>query len=170
MGPVDRRRHQRLGLVAGKAEHHALVARALLLGLFPGHALGDVHRLLIHRRNNGAGPPVKTHIGTIVANLLDCVADNGGKVGIGLGGDLPGDEGEAGGDQGFASHVGIRVLGQDGIQDAVGNLVGDLVRMSLGHGFGTEEIPALGVDHTCPPFYSRAGRDCCHARGVFFLT
>src|SRR5262249_16376697 len=46
----DRRRHQRLGLAAGKAEHDALVARALVfLGLGLGvDATGDVGGLLVH--------------------------------------------------------------------------------------------------------------------------
>jgi len=47
--------------------------------------------------------------------------------------------------------VGVGILGQDGVENAVGDLVGDLVRMALGHGFRAEKIPALGVDHTGYP-------------------
>ena len=44
---VDRRRHQRLGLAAGVAEHDALVARALVLVALGVDALGDVGRLRV---------------------------------------------------------------------------------------------------------------------------
>ena len=42
VGIVDRRRHQRVGLAAGVAEHHALVAGALVLVAGGVHTLGDV--------------------------------------------------------------------------------------------------------------------------------
>ena len=42
VGEVDGERHVVLGLLAGKAEHHALVAGTLVLGLGAPHALEDV--------------------------------------------------------------------------------------------------------------------------------
>ena len=62
VGEVDRQRHEHVGLVAGVAEHHPLVAGALLVELvvLAGgaradlfgvvDALGDVGRLLVDRR------------------------------------------------------------------------------------------------------------------------
>ncbi len=47
VGVVDRRRHQRVGLAAGVAEHHALVAGALVLVAGGVHALRDVGGLRV---------------------------------------------------------------------------------------------------------------------------
>jgi hypothetical protein len=48
------------------------------------------------------------------------------------------------GDQGFAGHPAALVFRHDGIEDGVGNLVGHLVRMPLGHGLGGEKELFLG--------------------------
>jgi hypothetical protein len=41
--------------------------------------------------------------------------------------------------QATRARSGVRVVGQDVVEDGVGDLVGDLVRMALGDGFGGEE-------------------------------
>ena len=51
------------------------------------------------------------------------------------GGDFSGDHGQAGGDQRFAGHAALGVLRDHCVEDRVGNLVGDLVRVSFGHRF-----------------------------------
>ena len=64
----------------------------------------------------------------------------------GRGGDLAGDDGHTGLHQGLAGHASLLVAGDDGIQHRIGNLVGDLVRMSFGHGLGSEQgVFAHGV-------------------------
>ena len=74
-----------------------------------------------------------------------------GQVGIALGGDLSGDNRHARGHQRFAGHMRVRVLRQQRVQHGVGDLVGYLVGVAFGHGFGGEEIFALvqlhGVSH-----------------------
>jgi len=55
----------------------------------------------------------------------------------------PGDDREAGGDEGLARHAGGRVLGDDGVQNSVGDLVRDLVGMTFRHRLGGEHV-ALG--------------------------
>ena len=75
---VDRRRHELGRLVGRVAEHQALVAGALLLveALALGHALRDVGRLLLDRREHRAGLVVEAHRGVGVADVLDRLADD----------------------------------------------------------------------------------------------
>ena len=100
VGVLDRHRHQLGRLVAGVAEHHALVAGAL-----PGvDALGDVGRLLVDRHQHRAGVGVEAHGAVGVADLADGLADQARVVEPGAGGDLAGQHHEAGLDQRLAGH------------------------------------------------------------------
>ena len=145
VGPEDGGGHEGGGLVAGKAEHHALVTGALVFGSGAQHALGDVGGLVVDGGDHGAGVGVEAHVGAGVADLADGLAHHVGQVGVARGGDLAGDDRHAGGHQGLAGHVGVGVLGQQGVQDGVGDLVRHLVGMAFGHGLGGEEIFALGL-------------------------
>ena len=138
MGIGDRGGHQHVGLVAGIAEHQALVACALLLKAGAVDALVDLGRLLADDVDDRTGRPVKAHIRRVIADVGDHPAHDGFQIHPGTGGDLSRDDGDAGLDHGLARHAGARVLGQDGVQDRVRNLVGDLVGMALGHGFRGE--------------------------------
>ena len=73
---VDRQRHEAFGLGARVAEHHALVAGALLEveALAFIHALRDVGRLLVVGDEHGATLVVDAVVGVVVADLLDRVA------------------------------------------------------------------------------------------------
>src|SRR5207247_5325908 len=66
---VDGEGHVLPGLVAGVAEHHALVARALLLEepLALGDALRDVERLPLDRRHDGAAVAVEAALRGVAA-------------------------------------------------------------------------------------------------------
>ena len=72
----------------------------------------------------------------IVANVLDGVADNLLVIKTGVGGDFTKDHNHAGLGGGLAGDLGERVLGQAGIEDGVGDLIGDLVRVTLTDGLG----------------------------------
>ena len=65
----DRERHQLGRLVAGVAEHHALIARALLLGVGFVDAHGDIRRLLVEVDAYCAGVSVES--GLIVWDHVD---------------------------------------------------------------------------------------------------
>ena len=141
---VDRQRHEDLGLVAGVAEHHALVACALrvelvLLGLtrsdlFRGRdALRDVGRLLIEGDHDAAGVAVVPERLPVVADHIDRAPDRAWDIDIGLGSDLTGHDGNAGGDKGLAGDPTHGVLGQHLVENGVGNLVRHLVGMALRH-------------------------------------
>ena len=56
--------------------------------------------------------------------------------------DLAAEDDALGGHQRLAGDARLGVLGQEQVDDRVGNLVGDLVGMAFGNGFGGEEIGA----------------------------
>ena len=69
VGEHDRQRHQLFGLVAGVAEHQALVARPARV-----HAHGDVGGLLVDGGDDRAGLVVEAVLGAGVAHALDGLA------------------------------------------------------------------------------------------------
>jgi hypothetical protein len=127
--------HQLRRLRARVAEHQALVARPQLV-----HADGNVARLLVDGRDHAARLVVEAVLGPRVAHLLDGLARDPGNVHVAGGGDLACYHHEAGGEERLASDAARGVLGQDGVQDRIGDLIGDLVRMPLGHGLRSEQI------------------------------
>ena len=138
MGVLDGGGHQGLGLVAGEAEHHALVAGAGVAGQVVGavHAHGDVAGLLVDGGEDGAGVAVEAGLGAVIADAPQRLAGHGRDVHIAAGGDFAHHQHHAGGGGALTGHAGHGVLGQNGVQHAVGNLVADLVGMTFGHGFG----------------------------------
>ncbi len=94
MGQGDRQRHQFGRVVAGIAEHQALVAGADLLagGAFSFDALGDVRALLVDHHHHGAGVGADAHVVVDIAHLANHVAGDVGIVDVGLGGDFAGQD------------------------------------------------------------------------------
>ena len=127
VGQRDGRGHQLGGLVGGVAEHHALVAGAAGV-----HALGDVAGLLVDGGDDGAGVGVEAVEGVVVADGGDDAAHQALEIDVGLGGDFAGDDHQAGGGQGFGGDAAVGVLLQAGVQNGVGDLVGNLVGMAFG--------------------------------------
>ena len=140
MGEMDRQGHERVGFVGGVAEHQALVAGALfavvVLGLID--AAGDVGGLAVNRGENAAALVVEADFRMNVADLFNRVARHLGGVNVRLGRHLTGEHNLPRGDQRFASHAGVFVLGKDGVQDGVADLVGHLIGMTHGDGFAGE--------------------------------
>ena len=109
---VDRHRHQRRGLVARVAEHHALVAgadevdagRALAVLDLEGlvDALRDVGALLVDADQHAARLAVEAELGAVVADVLDHVAHDRGDVDVGVRADLAADHDQAGGGEALA--------------------------------------------------------------------
>ena len=143
VGQGDSHRHELRGLVAGVAEHHALVAGAVIqLGLagFLGlqrlvHAQSDIAGLLVDVGNNTAGIAVKAVLGAVITDIPDNFPGDLGNIHVAAGGDLAHDVYQAGGSGGLAGHASVGVLGQNGVQHRVRDLVADLVGVALGHGF-----------------------------------
>jgi len=139
---IDRGRHVLRRLVAGVAEHQALVARALLFRLLAVHALVDVGRLLANHVDEWRRSwPSKPTFGIVVADVVDHAARQRLDVDPGRWwSSLAGHDGGAGLHQRLAGHAGLRVLGQDRVQHRIGDLVGHLVRVAFGDRLGGEEV------------------------------
>ena len=138
--------HQLGGFVAGVAEHHALISRAGLNGVLPlpgfqgrVHAHGDVRALLVDGGHHRAAVAVKAHVRGVVADVQHHLPDDIGDGHIAAGGNFTHHRHHAGGGKGFAGDPGHGVLGQDGVQHRVGDLVAHFVGMAFGNGFGGKE-------------------------------
>jgi hypothetical protein len=157
---IERGRHQLGSLVDREAEHDPLVAGALVLVARCIDALGDVRGLAVEVVFEARTLPVEA--GLLIANALDRVADDlldlvararRPPVSVGelllvidaAAADLAAQHDALGGDHGFAGNPSFGILGQEQVDDGVADLVGDLVGMTLGNGFGREEVIAAHV-------------------------
>ena len=176
VGQIHRHRHERGRLVAGVAEHHALVARAdalvgvalvqAVLGL-PAlvDALRDVGALVVDGVQHAAGVAVEAVLRAVVADVAQHLAHDGGHVDVRLRADLARDDDHAGGGHGLAGATHLRgigglpaggdvalsrqldLLGQDGVEHGIGYLVAHLVGMTLGDGLGREQVRRTFFGH-----------------------
>ena len=144
----DGQRHQLRRLIAGKAEHHALVARAgavvLLLRAvlrFEGrvNAERNIRRLHVDGRDHAAGAAVEAIGGIVVANVVDNLPHNGGNIHITFRGDLSHDMHQAGGGRHLARHMRLGIFFQNRVEDGVGDLIADLVGMAFRDGLRGEQ-------------------------------
>ena len=90
----------------------------------------------------------------LIADALDRLADHAGDLVLDpgrpvaglvhdpLAADFAGEDDLLRRHQGLAGDPGLGVLGEEQVDDGVGNLVGDLVGVAFGHGFGGEEVAA----------------------------
>jgi hypothetical protein len=93
---------------------------------------------------------MEAHLGIVVADLLDRVADNLRDIDSGLRGDLPGHHDQVRLHQRLAGNAALRVLGQHGVEDRIGDAIGDLVRVAHRHRFAGEQIVphvTVGITH-----------------------
>ena len=139
-------------LVAGIAEHHALIARADVRASVLGaalerivHAHGDVAGLLVERGQHGAGLAVKAVFGAVIADVEDFLARDFVDRHARSGADFAHDQHKASGGAALAGDVRIGILCEYGVQNGVGNLVADFVGMSFGHGFRGKQSAHGGV-------------------------
>ena len=151
MGQADRQGHQFRRFIAGEAEHDPLVAgtdqiervAVMVVGLV--HPLGDVGRLLVEGDQHGGTAGIKAAgPGSAVADLLDHTPHQAVEVNPGVGGDLAGDQAQAGVHHGFAGHPAGGILGKHRIQHGVAHLVADLVGVPFRDGFRREDVTAHG--------------------------
>ena len=172
--------------VAGKAEHHALIAcaGAALAGLagFQGvvYAHGDIRALRVyggeHRTAVRAEAKACIHIADVAQNLPRDFVDRH----IGGGGDFAHDLHKTRGCAGFARHARHGVAGQQRVKHRVADLVAYLIGMPLGDGFAGKKGSHAGIllpDTSGPEGAGqrtrRAGRKkracghCRRERGVF---
>src|SRR5277367_4599287 len=139
MRVVDGRRHEFRRLVAGVTKHHPLVPGPLLFVVV--HPAGDVLALAFDGHHHTAGVPVEAHRAFGVANADDGAADNFRDVDVADCADLAGHHAQPGLHQRLDGDPPVDVLGDDGVEHAVANLVCDFVRVTFGHGLrGEEEV------------------------------
>ena len=148
MGEVDGRRHHRVVLVARVTEHHPLVAGALVVDLVDSlagtgleglvDALRDVGALRVDRGHHATRVAVEPHRLAVVADLLDRATHDVGDLDVGRRRDLARDDRHAGRHHGLAGHAGHRIVGEDRVEDGVGDLIGHLVGMPLRDRLGGE--------------------------------
>src|ERR1700740_1353825 len=124
MAELNRRRHQFRCLTNGKAEHEALVSRALFVGLFALGGFGidslsDVARLAAKSLHHETSVSLEKRLFVDIAdpanrgaNLLDIVK-------LRVGGNLASDHDEVTLGQRFASDPALRVLSQACVQGAI---------------------------------------------------
>jgi putative ubiquitin-RnfH superfamily antitoxin RatB of RatAB toxin-antitoxin module len=138
---VDGRRHQFGCFIAGVTEHQALVAGARVEVVIARlvDPLRDIVALLVVGHEHGAALVVDAVLGVVVADALDGVARDLDVIDVGVGRDLAREHHQAGVAQRFGRHARAGILSVDGVEDRVGDLVGHLVRMTLGHGLGSEK-------------------------------
>ena len=144
---ADGKWHELGGLVAGVAEHHALVARSVLkLGILTVfhlkrlvNAESNIRRLLVDVGDDAAGLAVKAVLCSVIADLADNIAGYLGNVDVAVGAYLAHDVDKTGGHGGLTGDTTLGVLFQNCVKDSVGDLVADLIGMSLGHGFGCKQ-------------------------------
>jgi len=151
VGQVDRHGHQGGGFVAGKAEHHSLVAGAngfnFGLAYLTGlgfhtlvHAHGNIARLGADGRLHRAGVTIKTFFAAVITDFSDHAAHQFVKVDEGAGGDLAQHHHKAGFGGGFTGHARGGVLLQAGVQHGIAHLVAELVGVAFGYRFGSEQV------------------------------
>ena len=75
----------------------------------------------------------------MISDILYRAANDLWHVHVTFGRDLPGDKCQAGGDHGLAGNTATFVLGNDRIQNRIGNGIGDFVGMPFGHRFRGEK-------------------------------
>ncbi len=133
--------HQDRGLVAGIAEHQALVAGTLLEVQAAAFidALGDVLALLAVADLHRAALVIDAVFAVVVADAAQGFARDLAVVDIGAGGDLAGQQHETRGAQGLGGDARKLVLREDSVENRVRDLVGDFVRVALGHRFGSKK-------------------------------
>ena len=100
-----------------------------------------------------------------VTDVANHLADDLLHVDVGLRSDLAGDDDHAGGDHRLAGDAAVGVLGEEGVEHAIGNLVGQLIGMPHADCFASEEVFSGCHERRLPSISnrlsvgSRAGRE-----------
>ncbi len=132
--------HVGVRIAAGVAEHHALVAGALVLGLLALHALVDIRALLMDGAEHAAAVRLEHVLAFGVPDAADHVTCDLLHVEVGFALHLTGQHHLPGGDQGFAGHLAVGIEGQEMVDERVADLVGHLVGVAFADAFGGEEV------------------------------
>jgi len=153
MGKKDGCRHELWRLVAGKPEHHALVARALFPRIFfettALDPLRDIRRLVVDRVEHRHRLPVEPVIRIIIAYVAHYRTCDFLNVDIGPGRNLAAHKDHSRCGEAFARDMAVLVFRKTGVEHRVGNLVADLVGMAFRYRFGCKWTKK-SLSHVCP--------------------
>ena len=120
VGEIERQRKIVLGVAAGIAEHHSLVAGPLLVRVLPDHTAVDVVALLVDCRKHSAGRAVEHVFALVVADAVDDTAYRLLDVHIGiLGAHFAADYHQSGGAESLTGHLGLFILTEELVEDGV---------------------------------------------------
>ncbi len=147
VGQLDGHGHQLFGFVAGVAEHQALVASAARI-----HAHGNVGRLALDGAHDRASGGVKTVESVVVADLLDGLANQFVVIDVRASGDFSRNHDQARSHQRFAGNTALGILPHHFIENGIGNLVGNFVRVAFRHRFGGKQKIPLGFAQNVSPY------------------
>ena len=131
----ERKGYVEVGLVCGVAEHHALVAGALLEGFLALNTTVDIGALLMHGQKDTARIAVEAELAAVVANFVDNAACGLLHVDIGVALDFTGNHDLTGGHQCFTCHFRLRVAGKKFVKDGVADLIGHFIGMAFRNRF-----------------------------------
>ena len=153
VGEHHRSRHELGGLVGGVTEHDTLVAGThlgvlLALGLALVDALGDVGGLLREQVRDEDLVGVEDIVVVHIADFANRGADNFLEINLRLGREFAGDDDVVALDQRLARDARETVLREAGIEDGIGDAVGDLIRVALADGFGREGVGSVACHKT----------------------
>lgn len=135
-------RHQRLGLIRSVAEHVTLVTGTNLfirLGTHTVNALANVRGLLVEADEHLALVTIQTDVIRDETNVTADLSHDGFVINLRLGGDFTENHNHVGLRRRFARNLGIRVLFEARVEDTVGNLIRELIRVSFVDGFRGEK-------------------------------
>ena len=145
VGKLNWHRHQLVRLVGGVPEHHSLITRAAGVD-----SLRDIWRLFVDGADHRASFRVKSKRRVVVADSIDRRANYFGNVDVGLCRDLTGNTCQTGSHQGFAGDSGGGIVFENCIEDGIRDRVRHLVGMTLGDGFGCEQ---MSIEHDSSNLY-----------------
>ena len=148
----DRRRHVIRVFVGRVAEHHALIAGSARVDTH-----GDIAGLLVDAGDHCAGIGVEPVEGIVITDGGDHTAHQRLEIDVSLGGNFAGDNNQAGCGQSLTGHTAVNVFFQAGIENRVGNLIGDLIRMPFRYRFRGKQIAFVRQNRT-PFMVSHSGR------------
>ena len=119
-------------LIRSISEHDTLITRTQLLQcLLVVQTLRDIWALLLDSHQHIAGLVIESLVRVVIANVFNRIADDSLVVDLRLGGDLAEDHDHAGLGGSLAGHLRERVIFEAGIEDGVGDLICDFVRVAF---------------------------------------
>jgi len=120
------------------AAHRSSEHQALITGSAGVNTLCNVRRLCSHCVNDTAGIRIIAVRSIVIADLMDRIANDLLVVDLGRRCDFPGNDRQTRGNEGFASYSARNILFEDSVENRVGDLVSNFVRVSFGNRLGRE--------------------------------